>query len=136
MELAFSHVSPELIFFCLLGSIHITQFLGTPLYLLNREWYYAWMAMTKKYFALTTTVMTHIWGPTTVRISGDATVAGQIKPTAAGGVEFNFPHRLVLIANHQVTYPRLRGDLGFGILTSPDLYGLVVPLVDWLCQCP
>lgn len=69
------------------------------------------MAMTKKYFALTTTVMTHIWGPTTVRISGDATVAGQIKPTAAGGVEFNFPHRLVLIANHQVAYPRLRGDL-------------------------
>jgi lysocardiolipin and lysophospholipid acyltransferase len=79
--------------------------MGMPLYLINREWYYAWMAMTKKYFCLVITVMTQIWGPTTVRISGDATVAGQIRPTASGGVEFDFPQRLVLVANHQVSTP-------------------------------
>lgn len=60
------------------------------------------MAMTKRSFAITTTVMTHIWGPTTIRISGDATVAGEIRPTEDGGVEFRFPERLILIANHQV----------------------------------
>lgn len=60
------------------------------------------MAMTKRSFAITTTFMTNIWGPTTIRISGDESVAGQIKATADGGVEFNFPERMVLIANHQV----------------------------------
>lgn len=58
--------------------------------------------MTKRSFAITTTVMTNIWGPTTIRISGDQSVAGQIKPTQGGGVEFDFPERIVLIANHQV----------------------------------
>lgn len=85
-----------------LHSIHFTQIIGAPLYFVNREWFYAYMAMTKRSFALTTAVMTHIWGSTTIRISGDETVAGQIKPTPGGGVQFNFPERMVLIANHQV----------------------------------
>lgn len=80
----------------------MTQFIGAPLYFINRDWFYAYMAMTKRSFALTTTVMTQIWGPTTVRISGDESVAGQIKSTGSGGVQFSFPERLVLIANHQV----------------------------------
>lgn len=84
------------------SSIHITQLVGAPLYFVNREWYYAYMAMTKHSFAITTTVMTYIWGPTIIRISGDESVAGEIVPTADGGVEFRFPERLVLIANHQV----------------------------------
>lgn len=72
------------------------------MYYVNREWYYAYMAMTKRSFALTTTVMTNIWGPTIIRISGDESVAGQIKQTENGDVQFNFPERLVMIANHQV----------------------------------
>lgn len=72
------------------------------------------MAMTKSHFAVTTTVMTNIWGPTTIRISGDDTVAGEIYSTADGGVEFKFPERLVMIANHQVqqkNHPRLGRDI-------------------------
>lgn len=80
----------------------MTQFIGAPLYFFNREWFYAFMAKTKQSFALTITVMTHIWGPATIRISGDESVAGQILPTANGGVEFKFPERMVMIANHQV----------------------------------
>lgn len=37
-----------------------------------------------------------------VRISGDASVAGQLRKTPDGRVECLFPDRLVMIANHQV----------------------------------
>jgi lysocardiolipin and lysophospholipid acyltransferase len=60
------------------------------------------MALTKQAFALTTTTMTQWWGPTVIRISGDASVADQIRQTPDGRVEFSFPQRLVLIANHQI----------------------------------
>lgn len=60
------------------------------------------MSMTKRLFAITTILMTQIWGPTTIRISGDETVAGEILATEGGGVQFNFPERMVMIANHQV----------------------------------
>lgn len=52
--------------------------------------------------------MTQIWGPVTIRISGDESVAGEIRPTEGGGVQFNFPERLVMIANHQVRSPGAR----------------------------
>ncbi len=64
--------------------------------------YYAYMAMTKRSFALVITVMTRIWGRTMIRVSGDESVAGQIKKMPDGTVQFDFPERLVLIANHQV----------------------------------
>lgn len=86
----------------------VTQITGAPLYFFNKEWYYAYMAMTKKYFALTTSFMTNVWGPTTVRISGDESVAGQIRGTEDGHVEFDFPERMVLVANHQVYNACLR----------------------------
>lgn len=79
-----------------------SQVIGSPLYWIDREWHYAYVAFTKRSFALTATLMTHIWGPTTVRISGDASVVDQIKPTPEGGVQFSFPERLVLVANHQI----------------------------------
>ncbi|GAO18023.1 uncharacterized protein UV8b_00864 [Ustilaginoidea virens] len=82
--------------------IFITQLVGSPLYLVHREWYYAYMSMTKRSFGLTITVMTHVFGPATMRISGDESVAGQIQPTRGGAVEFKFPERLVMIANHQI----------------------------------
>lgn len=84
-------------------SIFVAQLTGASLYWINREWYYAYMAMTKRYFAITTTVMTQLWGPVTVRISGNDSVAGQIHQLEDGGVKFDFPERVVLIANHQVS---------------------------------
>lgn len=82
--------------------IFLTQLIGLPLYFVNRDWYYAYIAMTKGFFGLTITLMTQIWGPTTIRVSGDESVAGQIKLRSDGGVQFEFPERLVLIANHQI----------------------------------
>lgn len=76
--------------------------MGAPLYLINRQLFYDYMAITKQSFGLVITTMTYWWGPTTIRISGDESVAGQIKQLADGRVEFNFPERMVLIANHQV----------------------------------
>ncbi|KAI5468056.1 acyltransferase-domain-containing protein [Mariannaea sp. PMI_226] len=120
--------------------IHITQLIGSPLYFFNRDWYYAYMAMTKRSFALTTTVMTQIWGPTTVRISGDESVAGQIKPTSDGGVQFNFPERIVLIANHQI-YTDWLYLWWVAYANSPGMHGHIyiilkeslkyIPIVGW-----
>lgn len=83
-------------------SIGITQFLGAPLYFVSKDLYYAYMAQTKQSFGLFITTITHRWGPTIIRISGDASVAGQIRKTQDGLVEFAFPERMVMIANHQV----------------------------------
>ncbi len=60
------------------------------------------MSMTKRSFAIIIIAMTRIWGPTTIRISGDESVSGQIKATNDGRVQFDFPERMVMIANHQV----------------------------------
>lgn len=60
------------------------------------------MAMTKRMFALLVTTMTRWWGPTVIRISGDASVDGQILLQPGGLVSCFFPERLVLIANHQI----------------------------------
>ncbi|KAF6824947.1 lysocardiolipin acyltransferase [Colletotrichum plurivorum] len=121
-------------------SIFITQLLGGWLYWVNRELYYAYMALTKQSFALTTTAMTHLWGPARIRISGDVSVAGQIRKTPAGTVQFDFPERLILIANHQiytdwlylwwVAYANEPGMHGhFYIILKESLK--YIPLVGW-----
>jgi hypothetical protein len=81
---------------------HITQLLGTPLYVFSRETYYAWMALTKQSFGLLITTITQWFSPTTIRVSGDKSVRGQLKKTSDGRLEVDFPERLVLIANHQL----------------------------------
>jgi lysocardiolipin and lysophospholipid acyltransferase len=60
------------------------------------------MSLTKQSFGLLVTTMTQWWTPTTVRISGDSSVSGQIRQRPDGRVEFSFPARLVMIANHQL----------------------------------
>ncbi|KAM3475309.1 hypothetical protein MY5147_003798 [Beauveria neobassiana] len=82
--------------------IAITQLVGAPLYFVNKDMFYAYMAMTKRSFALVIIVMTRIWGRTTIRVSGDESVAGQIKKMPDGTVQFDFPERMVMIANHQI----------------------------------
>lgn len=84
------------------NSIVATQVLGTPLYWINRDLYYAYMALTKQSFLLLITTITQWSGPTLMRISGDESVSGQIRKTADGRVEYRFPDRIVMIANHQV----------------------------------
>lgn len=79
-----------------------TQLLGAPLYLINRDLYYAYMALTKQSFGLLLTTGTKWWAPTIVRISGDADVSRQMRKTADGRVECNFADRVVLFANHQI----------------------------------
>jgi len=83
-------------------SIFLTQLIGAPLYLVNKSFYYAWMAMTKELFGLVVNCVTQWFTSTTIRISGDASVRGQLRLTKDGRLETDFPERLILLANHQV----------------------------------
>ena len=83
-------------------TIHATQLLGAPLYLVHRDYYYAYMAWTKQSFGIVITTVTQWFSPTVVRVSGDASVAGQLRLTADGRLELDFPERLILVANHQL----------------------------------
>jgi lysocardiolipin and lysophospholipid acyltransferase len=87
-----------------LNSILATQLIGAPLYWIDRDLYYAYMALTKQSFLLLITTISQWSGPTLLRVSGDESVSGQIRRTADGRVEYNFPDRIVLIANHQVMF--------------------------------
>ncbi|KAK5018373.1 acyltransferase-domain-containing protein [Cryomyces antarcticus] len=91
-----------LYFFISAVSVHGAQFIGSPLYFINRDWYYAYMAMTKQSFGILVTSMTYWWSPTLIRISGDASVRGQLRKGADGRFESAFPFRMILIANHQI----------------------------------
>ena len=82
--------------------IHMTQFLGTPLYLIDQDYYYAWMALTKQSFGIVIITITQWFAPTLVRVSGDASVRGQIRRAPDGRLETDFPERLIIISNHQI----------------------------------
>ncbi|CAI6333274.1 unnamed protein product [Periconia digitata] len=83
-------------------SISITQVMGAPLYFYNKDWFYAWMAITKQQFGILVTTMTHWWAPVKMRVSGDESVRGQLYQREDGTLVCDFPERLVLIANHQI----------------------------------
>lgn len=76
--------------------------LGCPLYFYNKDYFYAYMALTKQYFGLLATIGTQWWSPTVIRVSGDSSVKGQLKQLPDGRLELDFPERIVLIANHQI----------------------------------
>ena len=88
-------------------SIFVTQAIGAPLYYYSKDLFYAWMAMTKQHFGIVITTMTYWWAPVKMRISGDASVRGQLRKTEDGRIECDFPERMVLISNHQVAPPFL-----------------------------
>ena len=46
--------------------------------------------------------MTQWWAPTTVRVSGDSTMRGQLLQSVDGSLLCDFPQRMILIANHQI----------------------------------
>ncbi|KAL8856515.1 MAG: hypothetical protein Q9198_010773, partial [Flavoplaca austrocitrina] len=82
--------------------INVSQFLGSPLYFISKDYYYAYMSITKQWFGFLIVTMTQWFSPTTIRISGDASVRGQMVKTKDGRLETRFPERLVMIANHQL----------------------------------
>ncbi|KAI9762637.1 MAG: hypothetical protein M4579_000255 [Chaenotheca gracillima] len=83
-------------------TIAVTQFIGVPLYWVNKDYYYAYMSSTKQSFGLFVTTLCQWWSPTVIRISWDPSVEGQIRLKEDGTLECSFPERLVLIANHQL----------------------------------
>ncbi|KAK8097065.1 acyltransferase [Apiospora kogelbergensis] len=118
----FRAFTAALYFFTASLVVHITQFLGAWFYFVNRDLYYAYMAVTKESFGLLITTLTHWWAPTVIRISGDASVAGQLSLTPDGRVECAFPDRMVMIANHQI-YTDWLYLWWVGYTNSPRMHG-------------
>ena len=83
-------------------TIHATQLLGTPLYFVNKDYFYAWMALTKQQYGVFVATLTAWFSPTPVWISSDKSVEGQLKLSSSGALVTEFPERMVLIANHQL----------------------------------
>lgn len=71
------------------------------------------MAFTKQSFGVLITAMTQWWAPTVVRVSGDESMKGQLIQEKDGTLRCNFPHRIVVMANHQV-YPVALGCIQRG----------------------
>ncbi|KAK4937935.1 hypothetical protein LTR66_015141, partial [Elasticomyces elasticus] len=83
-------------------SSHITQLIGVPLYWYNKDTYYAWMSLTKQSFVLIMMTITQWFTPSTIRVSWDSSVRGELSSTPDGRLETSFPERIVLMANHQI----------------------------------
>jgi len=79
-----------------------TQYLGLPLYYLNHDYYYAYIAMTKQSFGLLIITLSQWFSPTVIRVSGDKSMRGQLLETKDGRLQTDFPERIVLMANHQL----------------------------------
>jgi len=83
-------------------AISASQFIGAPLKIVDPKFYDGYMAWTKESFAVLMTTITQFWSPTVVRVSGDESMKGQLYLMDDGSLKCNFPHRLVLMANHQL----------------------------------
>jgi 1-acyl-sn-glycerol-3-phosphate acyltransferase len=81
---------------------HVTQYIISPIYWINKDLFYTFMAFTKRQFGLIITTMVEWWCPTTIVVSGEKDVRDQIKVSKNGLIKLEFPERLVVIANHQV----------------------------------
>lgn len=83
-------------------AICASQIIGTPLKMIDCKLYNEYMAWTKESFALLVITITQYWSPTTIRVSGDDSMQDQLYQMPDGTLKCNFPHRLVLMANHQL----------------------------------
>ncbi|KAI4791293.1 acyltransferase-domain-containing protein, partial [Aureobasidium sp. EXF-8846] len=83
-------------------AISASQFIGAPLKLIDPKFYDGYMAWTKESFAVLTATMTQWWAPTAVRVTGDESMKDQLYQMEDGSLRCNFPHRLVMMANHQL----------------------------------
>ena len=78
------------------------HFMILPLSFISKKHYRLAISWTERCFGVLITSVCQWWSPTTIRVSGDDSVPGQIRQTPDGLLECHFPERLVLIANHQV----------------------------------
>ncbi|KAI9723882.1 MAG: hypothetical protein M1828_004001 [Chrysothrix sp. TS-e1954] len=83
-------------------ALHIFQIVGCPLYFISKDYFYAWMAMSKQLFTLIGNTIVQWFSPVKIRISSDAGLADQFSLTKDGRLVTSFPERLVMIANHQL----------------------------------
>ncbi|THX69627.1 acyltransferase-domain-containing protein [Aureobasidium pullulans] len=83
-------------------AISASQFIGAPLKLIDPKFYDGYMAWTKESFAVLTATMTQWWAPTVVRVTGDESMKDQLYQMEDGSLRCNFPHRIVMMANHQL----------------------------------
>lgn len=83
-------------------AILFTQAIGAPLYFYDKDWFYAWMAYTKRMFGILITTMTYWWAPVRMVVCGDSSMRGQMRLDGEGRLVCEFPERLVLVANHQI----------------------------------
>ena len=83
-------------------AISASQFIGAPLKLVDPKFYEQYMAWTKESFAVLMTTITQFWSPTVVRVGGDESMKGQLFQMEDGTLKCNFPHRMILMANHQL----------------------------------
>ncbi|RMZ86043.1 hypothetical protein DV737_g309, partial [Chaetothyriales sp. CBS 132003] len=83
-------------------AINATQMVGAPLYFFSKDYYYAYMALSKQSFGILVTTVTQWFSPTVIRVSWDADVRGQLYKGPGGRLESSLPERLVLMANHQI----------------------------------
>lgn len=83
-------------------AISASQFIGAPLKLIDAKFYEAYMAWTKESFAVLMTTITQWWAPTVVRVSGDYSMKGQLFQMENGDLKCNFPHRIIMMGNHQL----------------------------------
>jgi 1-acyl-sn-glycerol-3-phosphate acyltransferase len=79
-----------------------TQILGSPLYFISRDYYYAYMALTKQTFGILVITITQWFSPTVIRVSWDQSLRGQLKKAPDGRLQTMFPERMILLSNHQI----------------------------------
>ncbi|KAF4554643.1 Acyltransferase-like protein 4 [Elsinoe fawcettii] len=83
-------------------AISASQFIGAPLKLVDPKLHEGYMAWTKESFAVLVTTITQWWAPTVFRVTGDDSMKDQLFQMPDGTLKCNFPHRLVMMANHQL----------------------------------
>ena len=83
-------------------AISASQLLGSPLKLIDPKLYRGYMAWTKESCIILMTSITQWWAPTVIRVSGDESMKDQLFQMGDGTLKCNFPHRLVLMSNHQL----------------------------------
>lgn len=86
-----------------INSLHVQQWLGAPLYWCNQGWSYCWQAVVKESTALLLLSLNQWRTPMIAQVSSDSSIQGQIRKTPGRKIIFDFPDRIVLIANHQVS---------------------------------
>lgn len=95
-----------LIFVCCFNAtfilINVNQWLGAPLYWLNRQAFWAWIARSKQDFAVQVVGVCQWFAPTEVVFSADASCADEIAVGEDGLLTNTFAPRAIVISNHQI----------------------------------